>query len=313
MRQIGTLPDESRAQTLSDYLLTQGIETKIQQESSGWEIWVRDEDRVERAREELARFQANPLDPRFTEAVRSAADIRRAEERADQLYRRRQVDLGNRMRGVGAGTIPVTIGLIAACSIVALVTDFGASDQRLIQALYIAPARDPSGFPVPPSLSPVSQGQLWRLATPVFLHFGPLHLIGNMMWLYYLGSQIEIRRGPLRYLALILVLAVLSNLGEYYLGAARLDGGRLILRLQPRFGGMSGVVFGLFGYIWMKMRFEPSLGFGLSQQAFMLSMLWFLFCFTGLAGSIANAAHTTGLLVGMALGAAPTLWRRLRN
>ncbi len=56
-------------------------------------------------------------------------------------------------------------------------------------------------------------GQVWRLVTPIFLHFGPFHLLFNMVFLYLLGGMIEERRGPWRYLLLGLVCAVLSNVG----------------------------------------------------------------------------------------------------
>jgi GlpG protein len=321
MRQIATIPDEGQARTLTDYLLTRGIEAKLQQEPAGWEIWVRDEDRVESARAELNSFLANPSDPRFSEAARTAANIRRSEERAEEQYRRRQADLAKRMQSPGTGTFPLTVGLIVACAIVSLVTEFGKQDIKLFgredvqptKLLSISPYEQRDDYIVFPGLTPIAHGQVWRLFTPVLLHFGPLHLLGNMMWLYYLGSEIESRRGSWRFATLVLALAAITDLCEYFLGGLRIGGGGLVMHYQPQFGGMSGVVFGLFGYVWMKMRYEPGLGLGLSQQAFVLSLLWFFFCFTGRAGSIANASHTSGLIVGIVVGAAPTFWRRLRS
>ena len=37
---------------------------------------------------------------------------------------------------------------------------------------------------------------------------------------------------------------------------------------------MSGVVFGLFGYIWMKSRFEASSGYFMHPQTVVLMLLW---------------------------------------
>jgi GlpG protein len=51
----------------------------------------------------------------------------------------------------------------------------------------------------------------------------------------------------------------------------------------------------------------------MSQQTFILTLLWLVFCFTGMAGPIANAAHAGGLVVGMAVGVLPAAWRRLRG
>src|SRR5579883_3460077 len=112
MRQIGTLPDEPSARALADYLLTQKIETKLERQSGGWEIWVCDEDHVARAREELAAFTANPADQRFVEARTAAEGIRRTAVHADEAYRRRQIAARQSVRSAGARRMPVTVALI---------------------------------------------------------------------------------------------------------------------------------------------------------------------------------------------------------
>jgi GlpG protein len=319
MRQIGTIADQASAQVLADYLLTQKIETRLNPGANGWEVWVCDEDRIARAREELTAFNANPRDPRFLSAVRAASEIRRSEERADEAARKRQVDLRDRLRPLSRGMQPVTAVLIAICVVTALVTDFAAhrgtlERPTLTDYLFISPFEPTGdGFIHFPGLTPILQGQVWRLVTPIFLHFNFLHLLGNMLWLYYLGNVIEARRGPVRYLALILVIAVVSDLAEYCLGSLSVNEGRVVLHYHPNFGGMSGVVFGLFGYTWMKMRFEPELGLAMTQQTFVFSILWLLFCLTGIAGNIANGTHIAGLAMGIVIGATPALIRRLRG
>jgi len=85
----------------------------------------------------------------------------------------------------------------------------------------------------------------------------------------------------------------------------------LIFHKIPLFGGMSGVLYGLFGYAWMKSRFEPGLGLWVDQGTVVILIAWFFLCMTGLVGPIANAAHAGGLVSGLVIGVAPTLWRRL--
>ena len=81
---------------------------------------------------------------------------------------------------------------------------------------------------------------------------------------------------------MVLAIAVVSNLCQYLY-----DG--------PLFGGMSGVAYGLFGYIWIKSRVEPSSGFYMHQTTVMVMLVWFVLCFTPVLGGVANGAHAAGL------------------
>ena len=69
-----------------------------------------------------------------------------------------------------------------------------------------------------------------------------------MFWLHDLGGQIEKRKGPKFFLSFILILALVSNLTQFVISG-------------PAFGGMSGVVYGLFGYVWVKTRLDPEMAF----------------------------------------------------
>src|SRR5262249_30799680 len=82
---------------------------------------------------------------------------------------------------------------------------------------------------------------------------------------------------------------------------------------SPLFGGMSGVVYGLFGYVWMKSRYEPGLGLAMSPNTVFIMVGWFFLCLFGAVGAVANVAHGVGLLAGMAIGCAPQLWKRRRR
>ena len=70
----------------------------------------------------------------------------------------------------------------------------------------------------------------------------------------------------------------------------------------PAFGGMSGVNYALFGYIWIRGNNDPRFGLQLDQGTITMLLIWFVVCFTGLVGNIANAAHTLGLIVGVIAG-----------
>jgi GlpG protein len=324
MRQIGTLTDGDAARALADYLLTLRIETQLQREAGGWAVWVCDEDRVPQARQELEAFSRNPSDPRYAEAARAAREVRRREARAEEVARHQQVDLGERFRSPWSSPRPVTSFLIAA-SVVAslaagtLLSGLGGGDytnNRVFQALVIAPFEARGGSIWWERLRAVRQGEVWRLVTPIFLHFGPLHLLFNLLMLGDLGAQVEARRGPWRYLLLVLALAASSDLGQYYYGHFEWGGPAGLVPYpapSPLFGGMSGVNYGLLGYVWMKARHEPDLGIVLHPSTLTVGLLWFFLCLAGAVGSVANTAHAVGLALGIAVGYAPTLWRSLRG
>ena len=176
---------------------------------------------------------------------------------------------------------PASAVLIGISVVVALVSHLG-SKEDILPYLFIS--SHPDG-----SLAEVLHGQLWRLLSPVFLHFGFMHLVFNMLWLKDLGTMIERCLGTRFFVRLFVVIGVLSNLGQFLFGG-------------PFFGGMSGVVYGLLGFVWMKSRFDPRSGFFLHRQTVIMMIVWFFLCLAGVIGSVANAAHGVGLVVGIVWG-----------
>jgi len=140
----------------------------------------------------------------------------------------------------------------------------------------------------------LQRGEIWRVFTPMFLHMNAIHLIFNMFWLYALGKQIEWLRGSWRLALLVLFVGAVAHLSEAIVGG-------------PRFGGMSGVVYGLFGYIWIRRTVQPSSGFMLDSGTVFILLLWLVLCFTGSFGPVANWAHLGGLVGGMLIGALPAI------
>jgi GlpG protein len=212
----------------------------------------------------------------------------------------------------------LTIALIVVAVLVTLGSNFGNPTSAVTQSLSIAPFEVPGKLPqfemvdTPQwhGLEALLSGEVWRAVTPIFLHFNILHLVFNAMMMLSLGSRVEASRGTLRFLALILVLAVASNVCQYYFQWDIRNTPPLSLRDSPHFGGLSGVIYGLFGYTWMKMRFAPELGLGISRETVLIMLVWFGVCLTGYLGPIANVAHAAGLVLGMAIGAVPRLWKR---
>jgi GlpG protein len=172
----------------------------------------------------------------------------------------------------------VSIALIALCGIVALLSRLGDARAVLLPLFISDPASE--------GLNDILHGQVWRLVTPIFIHFGIMHFVFNMMWVWDLGKLIQAKKGPAFYIAFVLVVASLSNVAQY------------LFAQSPYFGGMSGVVYGLFGYIWIRGRYDPQFSADLPKTTVNMMLIWFLVCWTGLLGPIANWAHTVGLVIG---------------
>ncbi len=138
----------------------------------------------------------------------------------------------------------------------------------------------------------VEQGaQYWRFITPIFLHFGWLHITFNSLWMWELGGLIEQRLGSALLLALVVLTAAGSNYAQFaYTGPSL-------------FGGMSGVVYALLGFCWVYNWLVPARGLALPVPIVVFMVVWLLFCMVAPTellgiGSIANAAHAGGLMVG---------------
>jgi GlpG protein len=232
---------------------------------------------------------------------------------------------------------PVTVLLIVICGIVAVVSQLGSrpdpvrflyfSDppqQKLMEELekrlvslgesgggesseYQEVLEQYEKAMMPPArpLQQITQGEVWRLATPMFLHFGPVHLIFNMLWLWTLGRLLETLLRRTRFVLLVLAITVVSNIAQALIGGG------------VNFGGMSGVVYGLFGFVLVHERIHPMGGLHLDPRTVRYMLIWLVLCFTGLMGPIANWAHGFGLLAGGTLGGCVALrsggWKTLRR
>lgn len=141
----------------------------------------------------------------------------------------------------------------------------------------------------------MANGEYWRLVTPIFLHFGLFHIAFNGLWLWELGRRIEPLTGSLQMTVSVLLMAIASNLGQYLWSGPSL------------FGGMSGVVYGLLGYIWVRHKIAPRPILAIPKGLLGFMLFWLFLGMSGfidffMTGSIANAAHAIGLVTGMLLG-----------
>lgn len=200
---------------------------------------------------------------------------------------------------------PLTVTMIGLSVLVTLVGGFGRSNKGLggtiNNQLSFASLADLAAQNNNP-LASLSKGELWRVITPIFVHLDVIHLVFNMIMFFQFGQVVESMRGTARFAIMIFLVAAISNVAQ---AVAPPDWGPL--SGGPLFGGMSGVVYGLFGYAWMKSVFDPQPGFRLSQVTVIILIGWLLLCMTPAIPRVANVAHVVGLVVGTAFGYLPAL------
>ncbi len=136
------------------------------------------------------------------------------------------------------------------------------------------------------------QGEYWRIITPIFLHFGAVHIIFNALWLWFLGSRVEAVYGSSTIAWLILVTGIVSNSAQAWVS------------FPIGFGGMSGVVYGLFAYVWLVGRVTKEPAFRLPPALFPIMVIFMLISWLGVfdwlaGGEVADTAHTVGFVTGL--------------
>ncbi|MFQ2510131.1 rhomboid family intramembrane serine protease GlpG [Aeromonas caviae] len=268
MIQLLVLGDARMAQALVDYLATLGIPCELTQSELGVSVWLADERRLAQAQQEVKRFLSEPNHPRYMEASWQSGH---ADARID--YSKGMTDpVTDFLHQAG----PLTLVVIIACL-----------------AIY---ALDAIGLPIfdelafHPTLAQFTDWQAWRYITPAFIHFSVLHLVFNLLWWWYLGGQIEQRLGSGKLFILLIIGAALPNIAEFFVSG-------------PRFGGLSGVVYALLGYSWLRTRLQPDCGLAMPPALMGFMLVWLVLGFLDMLGTpTANMAHLVGLLVGLAQG-----------
>lgn len=162
-------------------------------------------------------------------------------------------------------------------------------------------------------LSPVWSGELWRPFTTTLLHGNFIHMFFNVYWLVTFGRVLEPFFGSFRYFFVLALLACTSTMPSFLVNnwSTPLDG-------QIAGVGLSGVIYGLFGILWMGQRFRSDFREVCGPEVIQLFIAWFFFCIvlTYLqVMPIDNVAHGVGCAVGVLYGKAlfekkqQILWR----
>lgn len=275
MLMITSFTNPRVAQAFVDYMATQGIILTIQQHTQS-DVWLADESQAERVRAELTRFLENPADPRYL-----AASWQSGHTNSGLHYRRFPF-----LETLKANAGPVTMAVMSACILVFVLMNV-VGDQAVMMWL---------AWPYDGSV----QFEAWRYFSHALMHFSVLHILFNLLWWWYLGGAVEKRIGSGKLVVITAISALLSGFIQHQFSG-------------PWFGGLSGVVYALMGYVWLRGERDPDSGIYLQRGLIIFSLVWLVAGWFDLFGmSIANGAHVTGLVVGLAMAFVDTLNARKR-
>lgn len=180
---------------------------------------------------------------------------------------------------------PATIFLIILNVLVFLVSESAGSSQDVMHMLDLGAAYTPLI---------TENGEVYRLFTSMFLHFGISHLMNNMLVLFVLGSRLERAVGKLHFLAVYLFGGTAANIISMFL---ELKTGEYSVS-----AGASGAVFAVMGaMIYIVLRNRGRLEDLTVRQILIMAAFSLYFGFT--STGVDNAAHVGGILAGLILAA----------
>ncbi len=137
----------------------------------------------------------------------------------------------------------------------------------------------------------------WTLVTHMFLHANGIHLLFNMMFLFFFGPELERRIGGKRFLIVFFLSGIIAAIG-YSLWSV------FVLQSAAPAVGASGALFGIFAClaviapdIQVYIYFIPM---KITYALIFFALLDLLF--VGSGDTIARSAHLTGVIAGLVMG-----------
>lgn len=279
MRKVGSLESAQKAETFRWYLVSQDIETQMDDVGeANSDIWIFHDKDWKKARALLDQFK-NSIDlSTFEDAAEKVQrTFQSANEKKVKAVETRVVQTGSHSNA--------TFALIAL-SVLFFMLHFLDRDKWLMRHLMISEDIFGSalGFR---NFRELLSGQVWRLVTPIFIHTDFFHIAFNMLWLYQFGRSIEEAMGSVRLTLLVVLIAAVSNFAYYVVAG-------------PMFGGMSGVVYGLFFFMWAHEHFSVNSPFQMDPYLVKFFVIYYVICWilSAIGFHIANTVHGMGAFTG---------------
>ena len=276
MIRAASLPIEVNLFRFIQFLKSQSIGHRINEESGQQVIWVEGEQQATLVREALANW---PFDEDSSYDVPATYNLQSLFSPVALIGKLNRAFL----------RAPVSFSLILACILVSSISLLGAQPQRV--AILFYPMLDASDL-LPLFASIDSPVKILRSLSPMLLHFGELHLVFNMMWLWYFGRQLESAQPRWLIIILILLFSFAGNTAQYLTSG------------YNNFGGMSGVIYGLVGYTWIVHTLMPRSNLHINNKMFVAFVIALVAMKVFASSWVANAAHLGGVVAGLLAGMA---------
>ena len=268
MIKIASMSLDKNLSSYSNYLKGVGIAHRIAEESGNQSIYIANPDNLSEAK--------HILDLYLNDRIETSGTF--AEEKLFPL----NVNVLSLLLET-----PITICIIGLALLIAIVTSLGSDLSGYSVLLY--PLIDTSSLLG--SLSELkSVLAVTRTITPMFLHFGELHLVFNMLWMWYFGKQLERSLPAWLFLSSIILISFISNTVQYLVSG------------YNNFGGMSGVIYGLVGFSWILSKFQMKENMIITNNLFVFFVVSLVLMEIFASSWIATAAHIGGLVSGFILG-----------
>lgn len=223
---------------------------------------------VEQAKAEFSEFIKQPFAPKYQQAAWQHGDTVDVSDNSLTL-------LANFKENFLAHAGVITLSVFSLCWVIFLASTLGWA-QSIFNTIQFYPQFSVDAFLDNPL----------RLIGPAFFHFSWLHIVFNTMWWWQLGGSVEKILGKGSLINILLLSAIVSNVGQYLVSGSN-------------FGGLSGVVYALVGFVWWFGYLAPKRGLSLSKPLVGFLLFWLVLGFADLLPvNVANTAHLLGLLSG---------------
>ncbi len=265
------LKDHNIALLFSNYLHSLGISTQLKSsQEEGYVIYC-PENKISQAKIEFDAFILKPYDDKYQQAAWDRGETVTLNTDDFSL-------LSTFKESFLAHAGIVTLLVFMVCWLVFLGSELGWA-QNIFNMLQFYPHLSIDALLADPI----------RLIGPAFFHFSWLHIVFNTMWWWQLGGSIEKALGKSTLINILLLSAIVSNVGQYLVSGSN-------------FGGLSGVVYALVGFVWWFGYLAPERGLSLSKPLVGFLLFWLVLGFVDLLPvNVANTAHLLGLISGCLL------------